>query len=195
MASVHSYTFYNQSHLGDDAAAISERDQENANFSDLQTTNYFACGMKQPLETALAQPNVFLNGGLGFSDAGGCNIDADSQLRIGGIQTNPSCKLDLFQRPFATVPYLGRGAVRPVVESKLQQGDFITNRKSCSTITENTFTQVYTPLVPSLKATIDNPHNLVENVADKGWVRGGMSTRNFMRDVGNCKTKGNSKLQ
>ena len=52
-----------------------------------------------------------------------------------------------------------------------------------SLITEKSFQQyVETPLVPSLQATIQNPANLVEGVAAKGWIRGGIPTRELNRD-------------
>uniref|UniRef100_A0A6C0KGI7 Uncharacterized protein n=1 Tax=viral metagenome TaxID=1070528 RepID=A0A6C0KGI7_9ZZZZ len=182
MASVYNYSFDNLSRLGDDKCNLSERNMQNNNFCNHTTTNYFPCGMKKPLQVALQQPNVFLNGGFGNSGAGGCNIDSDSDLKIGTIQTNPKCRISLFARPFTTVPYLGRGAVRPVVEARLQQGEFVHERKSCNTITDKTFTQQYTPLVPSLKSNITNPHNLVEGVADKNWIRGGLPSREYVRD-------------
>ena len=118
---------------------------------------------------------------MAFSDAGGCNIDNDSELRNGGIQTNPRCRISLNQRLFATVPYLGRGEVKPIIESRLQQGQVTNIRWDCGSVTEKTFTTQYTPLVPSLRATIDNPHNLIEGVADEGWVRGGLGTRDLTR--------------
>ena len=43
-------------------------------------------------------------------------------------------KLQLHQRPFVTVPYLGRGPSKPDLESKLMQGEVITEKKSTSTI-------------------------------------------------------------
>ena len=38
-------------------------------------------------------------------------------------------------------------------------------------------------LVPSLKATIQNPANLVEGVANEGWIRGGLPSRELTRDM------------
>ena len=74
--------------------------------------------MKKPIDFATQQPNVFYNGGAGICGAGGCNIQSDSKLRIGTIQTHPKCKISLQQRPFATVPYLGRGPPRPILEAR-----------------------------------------------------------------------------
>jgi len=37
--------------------------------------------------------------------------------------------------------------------------------------------------VPHLQAHITNPSNLVEEVAAKGWIRGGINCRNLVRDL------------
>lgn len=184
MSSVYNYTFDSLSRLGDDKCYVSERNKQNSQYGSYNVTNYFAanCGLHKPLEFATSQPNVFVNGGFGNSGAGGCNIDSDSKLKIASIQTNPKARISLYSRPFATVPYLGRGPHNPVAESRIQQGDYVTNKKSCNTVTEQEFTQQYTPLVHSLKATIQNPNNLVEGVASKGWIRGGLPTRDLIRD-------------
>ena len=140
--------------------------------------------MKKPIEFATNQPSIFYNGGYGnYCGAGGCNIDSDSKLKIGSIQTNPKCRISLYQRPFATVPFLGRGPPRPVIESRIQQGAYNAETKSCKTVTEKSFQDyVETPLVPTLQATIQNPANLVEGVAANGWIRGGLPSREISRD-------------
>ena len=105
------------------------------------------------------------------------------KLKIGSIQTHPKCRISLYQRPFATVPFLGRGPPRPVVESKLQQGSYMSETKSCKTITEKSFQNyVEVPLVPTLAANIQNPAHLVEGVAAEGWIRGGLPSRELSRD-------------
>ena len=37
-------------------------------------------------------------------------------------------------------------------------------------------------LVPTLKATIQNPVNLIEDSAAEGWIRGGLPSRELSRD-------------
>lgn len=185
MASVYDYTFYNLSGLEDDKCYLTEREQQNSKFSTYSTTNYFSnyCGLKQPIELATSQPNVFIKGGYGNSGAGGCNIDTDSNMKIGTIQTNPKCRISLQTRQFVTVPYLGRGILNSYLESKLQQGDYATNKKSCSTVTETSYIPYKNyPLLPELSATIQNPVNLVESTASEGWQRGGIPTRELIRD-------------
>lgn len=192
MASVHKYTFDNLSRIGDDLCGITERDLQNQQFGTYSTTNYFEkfCGMKKPIAFATSQPNVFYNGGYGnYCGAGGCNIQEGSDLQIGSIQTRSKCRISLYERPFATVPYLGRGPSRPVIESRLQQGGYSGNKKSCKTVTEKSFNYDQTPLLPSVAASIQNPHNLVEGVAAEGWIRGGLPSRELTRDADYIKRK------
>ena len=138
MASVYNYTFDNLSRIGNDRCAISERDVQNNNFGSYTLQSYFLknCGMRKPIEFATSQPNVFYNGSHQVG-LGGCNVQADSKLKIGTIQTNPKCRISLQQRPFLTVPYLGRGPSQPLEESKLQQGGYSGDKKSCKTIWKN----------------------------------------------------------
>ena len=37
-------------------------------------------------------------------------------------------------------------------------------------------------LVPSLKATIQNPANICEDIAAEGWIRGGLPSREMSRN-------------
>ena len=192
MASVYNYTFDSLTRLGDDQCYVSERTKQNTQFGTYNTTNYFDqnCGLAKPINFATSMPNVFVNGGFGNSGAGGCNINSDSKLRIGTIQTNPKCKISLYTRPFVTVPYLGRGPSNPILESQVQQGDQITNKKSCNTTTEQSHINYrHYPLVPSLKATVTNPHNLVEGIAAEGWIQGGLPTRDLIRDTNYMQSK------
>ena len=56
------------------------------------------------------------------------------------------------------------------------------NTSSNRSTSEISFFHQKDDLVPSLKATIQNPGNLVEGVAAKGWIRGGLPTRDLVRD-------------
>ena len=185
MANVYNYTFDNLTRLGDDTCYLSERNKQNISYANYNLTNYFNqnCGLQKPLDFSTRQPNIFIKDGFGPGGPGGCNIDRDSDLRIGTIQTNPKCRISLQTRPFVTVPYLGRGPARPIEESRLQQGEQVRNKKSCSTVSELSHMDYrHYPLVPSLRATVQNPNNIVEESAVEGWVRGGLPTRDLIRD-------------
>ena len=181
MASVYNYTFENASRIGNDTCGISERDMQNQNFGTYPLQSYFLknCGMTNPINFATKQPNIFYKGGHG--GLGGCTIDKDSNLKIGSIQTNTKAKLTLQQRPFLTVPFLGRGPCRPIEETQLLQGGYTGDKKAAKTLMEKTI-KTNQDLIPSLKATIQNPANICESTAADGWIRGGLPSRELSRD-------------
>ena len=138
--------------------------------------------MKNAKALATSQPCINYSGGFGLG-AGGCNVDESSKLLIGGIQTNPKARIDLFGRPFATVPYLGRGSVDPILEAQIQQGEAITSKRSVTRLTEKSYLKYHTtPLIPEVKQTIQNPSLMIEGMASEGWIRGGVPSRELTRD-------------
>jgi len=170
--------------IGLDQCCQSQEDIQNVAACNYSTQNFFAsdCTMKKPIDLATSQPGIMYNGGYNVG-AGGCNIMESSKLQIGTIQTHPRCHIDLFQRPFATVPYLGRGSVNPVTESQIQQGEQIVNKRSVNNLSEKSFIKYHqTPLLPAIQDTISNPANQIESVASNGWIRGGVPSRELTRD-------------
>jgi hypothetical protein len=138
--------------------------------------------MKSTKALAVSQPCVNYSGGLGLA-AGGCNVDDSSKLLIGGIQTHPKSRIDLFGRTFATVPYLGRGAVDPTLESQIRQGESITSKRSIAQLSEKNYLKYRTtPLIPEVKRNIQNPNLMIESIASEGWIRGGVPSRELTRD-------------
>ena len=184
MAFVYNYTFDNLSRIGNDACTQDQNTIQNIQASNYLLQNYFIndCTMKQPIALATAQPGIMYNGGSG-SGAGGCNIDSSSDLLIGSVQTHPKCRISLFQRPFSTVPYLGRGSVDPILESQIMQGELLTNKRSVNKLSEKSDIKYQiTPLIPSVKDRVTNPVYSVEGVASEGWVRGGIPSRELTKD-------------
>jgi len=184
------YSFNDLTRLGDDHCTIDQNSIQNVNTCNYLLQNYYTkdCSMKDAKALATSQPCINYKGSLGIGP-NGCNVDDSSKLLIGGLNTHPRCRIDLFQRPFATVPYLGRGSVDPVVESQMLQGDSITNRRSVTHLTEKSFLKHHTtPLIPEVKETIQNPNNLVEGVAQDGWIRGGVPSRELTKDQNYFKT-------
>jgi len=184
MANVSSYLFDNMSRIGNDACSQDQNSIQNMNACDYTLQNFFAsdCTMRKPIDLAISQPGVNYSGGHQVG-AGGCNIDDNSNLQIGSIQTNPRSRIDLFHRPFATVPYLGRGSVDPILESQIQQGECITNKRTVTKLSEKSYLKYQTtPLLPDVKERMTNPSYSVEGVASEGWIRGGVPSRELTRD-------------
>lgn len=182
MVTVYDYTFNQQTRIGDDSCELSQENIQDNAAAQYMLENYRTqCPMTNAIKFATNQPAINYTGShqVGIN---GCNIDTNSELLYDPL-TKPACKISLFERPFATVPYLGRGKSNVVLESQLQQGELFQNRKSINPSTEVCY-DVYsqTPLIPSLDATITNPVNLIEPVAAEGWIRGGVPSRELTRD-------------
>ena len=180
MAHVSPFTFENMSRIGNDTCYIDQNTIQNTQSCNYLLQNYFSqdCSMKNPKDLATSQPCVFYNGGHG-SGAGGCNIDDSSQLLIGSIQTNSKCRTDLFQRPFVTVPFLGRGSVCPVMESQLKQGENSTNKRTVTNLMETSHMKyTTTPLLSSVQNDIENHGKSLQDNAG----RGGVASRDLSRD-------------
>ena len=137
--------------------------------------------LKNAIDFATSQPNINFTGSYSTS-IGGSNINESSQLLINDL-SRPKCRISLTQRPYSTIPYLGRGKCDPLLESQIQQGDFANNKKSINPSSEVSYIQYSnTPLLPTLQSTISNPANLIESSAAQGWIRGGLPSRELARD-------------
>jgi hypothetical protein len=181
MAYVSDYTFNNMSRIGNDGCNMDQNSIQNSAACSYLLQNYFAqdSSMKNAKALATSQPCINYSG----CDMGGINIDQSSKLTIGGIQCHPKSKIDLFGRQFATVPYLGRGSVDPILESQIQQGEGITNKRSVTRLMEKSYLKYHTtPLIPEVKQNIQNPNLMIEGVASEGWIRGGLPSRELTRD-------------
>ena len=127
--------FNNLSRIGDDNCTMDQRNVQNISSSTYQTDNYYPfCPMTEAITFATNQPNVFYKGGhqIGFN---GCNIDDNSTLKYSKL-SKPPCKLSLEERPYLTVPYLGRGKVDPTIERNIKLGDHELNKKSLNPTSE-----------------------------------------------------------
>jgi hypothetical protein len=182
MASVHDYNFYQTTRLGDDRTDFSQHILQNSEYANYMLDGFRpACPLSSAIDFATSQPNINFTGSF-HTSVGGANIGESSQLLINDLSKS-KCRISLTQRPYSTVPYLGRGKCDPVLESQIQQGDFANNKKSINPSSEVSYLQYsQTPLLPTVKSTISNPANLIENNAAEGWIRGGLPSRELARD-------------
>lgn len=163
------------SRIGDDKDTLSQRDVQDNAYSSYLLENYYKSDTDMRKTIEFATQNVAMNycsPGGNQCGMNGCKVEDNSKLLLGAVQTHSKCRFALAQRPFMTVPYLGKGAYNPDTESMLQQTDtFSNNKKSVNTLSEKCYVTQY-PLIPSIQDTITNPKFLVEEGA-----RGGESTR------------------
>ena len=183
MAHVSSFTFNNMARIGNDNCDVSQKNIQNVAQANWTLDNIMSdsCTMQNGINFALSEPGINFTGSH-QTGIGGCQIDTNSNLLIDKL-IRPACKISLLERPFATVPYLGRGNGNPELESQLQQGDQVINRQSVNHLAEkSSIDHRYTPMIPELASSITNPANCIEGAAAEGWIRGGLPSRDLTKD-------------
>jgi hypothetical protein len=185
MSAISSYTFNNMARLGADSTDQTQRNVSNTRFATHTLSNYFSQNLSnEHVNFAIPQQTMNFSGMANGSGLNGSMVDVDSILNLKKENERPLEKLQLFERPFLTVPYLGRGSCDPTLESQLQQGELVSDKKSVSTIMEKSFASyALYPTDDKMNERVQNPAYNVEESALNGWTRGGASTREMSGDA------------
>lgn len=167
--------------LGNDQCGLSQRDLQNTSTANYNLLNYRSDeGMRNTINIASQYPTLNYTGNS-HMEVGGANVDENSELTIRDLSKTAD-KLSLQQRPHSTLPYLGRGYVDVEAETQIRYGAYAQNRKSINPSSEISHANYrHTPMLPHLRASIQNPNNLVESAADSGWIRGGLPSREYIK--------------
>jgi hypothetical protein len=184
MAFATNYMFNNMGHIGQDSIDETQRNVSNTRFASWTLSNYFSQNVSDGhVQFATQMPTVMFSGSMLGSGLNGQLVDVDSKLIYGAENERSLEKLSLVERPFLTIPYLGRGSCDPALESQLQLGEIVSDKKSVSTIMDKSFSNysLY-PLDSKMQEYVNNPANTVQEAAMSGWVRGGVLTRNMSAD-------------
>ncbi len=183
MFSFNTHPFNNTDRIGLDDTDNSQRNLSNSRFAEYAIENHFSRNASTShVKFATSAPTVNFRGSVG-SGLPGDIIDKDSELIIKSEQQRAFEKLQLNQRPYVTVPYLGRGPNNAAIESQLQQGQQVTERKSNSTVMESQFIDYQNyPLTKKVSERVNNPAYSIEEAALDGWVRGGLPSREIYND-------------
>ena len=183
MFSLNTHPFNNASRIGLDDTDNSQRNLSNSRYADYTTENHFSTNASTShVKFATSVPTVNFRGAIGTGLPGDI-VDKDSELIIKSEQQRPFEKLQLNQRPYVTVPYLGRGPNNATIESQLQQGQQVAERKSTSTVMESQFIDYKNyPLTKKVSDRVNNPAYSIEEAALDGWVRGGLPSREIAND-------------
>jgi hypothetical protein len=175
MSTTSNYKFNNVDRIEDDSTTLTQRTLQNDRYSNYTTMNYFSNNSNdEPIRFATSQPAIIPEGVMG-SGVGGNNVEGESLLLLKTDQERALGRLNLMERQFLTVPYLGRGSVDPALELRLLEGEPMGEKKSVSTVTAQSF-MGYT-MHPSSKEMEEKSGIHIEESAMKGWVRGGSATR------------------
>lgn len=180
------YTFDNVARIGNDACSQDIRTLQNTQYSNYMLQNFMLtdCTMKHAIQFATSQSGINFSG-TNTTDICGSNVDDNSMLLFGEVQSNPRCRIDLVHRPFATVPFLGRGSGDPVLESQMQQGELVSSRKSSTKLPENLqYTYEFTPLIPEMAHQINGG---TQSMQVSQWA--GLPTRSMAKDCSRQKQR------
>lgn len=151
-----------------------------------QLSNFHSCNCEIPdvQHAAIDRPGFAakqFRDGYGWTGVKGCNVDKDSSLRNCKNLTNLKVINQLFERPFLSIPYMGKGSGNPKCETMLQPGEDTFQQKPCNSLSGIDVTDYrMIPLVPSLKEKIQNEKHLIEE--NNGWVRSGLPSRQMIRN-------------
>lgn len=170
--------------IGNDVTDQTQRTMYNTRFANHTLSNYFSQNVSDGhIQFATNQPTLMVSGTVLGAGVNSAIVDTESALNMKKVDERHYEKLQLFERPFLTVPYLGKGSCDPTLESQLQQGELVSDKKSVSTIMEKSFSKysLY-PTDNKMEERVKNPAYTVEESALNGWVRGGMSTREMSED-------------
>ena len=186
MSRVNSYTFNNMGHLNSDSTDAAQRTVQNTKFANYTLSNYFSdIASDSHVYFATQQPAVMFSGSFNGPGINGSLVDVDSMLSLKKENEKPLEKLQLFLRPFVTVPYLGRGSCDPALESQLQQGQVISDKKSVNTIMDKSYMMDYQMPADSQMESYVKSGKSVEQLSLNGFEWGGQQTRSFGEDSKN----------
>ena len=173
--SASNYKFNNQDRIENDSGTLTQTTLQNDRYASYTTTNYFSDNSHdEQIQFATSQPAIVPVGVIG-GGVGGNNVEGETLLLLKTEQERALGRLNLMERQFLTVPYLGRGAGDPTLELQLREGEPMSEKKSVSTVTAQTF--MGHTLHPSSKDMEEKSGVRIEESAMKGWVRGGADTR------------------
>lgn len=129
---------------------------------------------------SLDNPVTYAREGYGSNNA---DIDYESMLKNQPEFKNNRTLIRSQARPFLSVPFMGTGRGNSDVESMLLHSEQVRQGKECGTVTETSFDGVFEPLIKVVRDNIQDPKHLVTEVAANGWIRGGLPSRAYARDI------------
>lgn len=150
----------------------------------IDNMNGCSCGLKEARDVQLSQPIVNFNGGNGWIGEKGCLVDTDTDLRQNKHHlTNPNMIHQLIKRSHLTTPGLVKGNYNVNVESVLQGSVRTTDKRSCNGLSGiSLLGNIYTPQIPKLQEEVQKDIHIIPEVNMKSWVRGGLPTRQMIRN-------------
>ena len=175
------YTFHQSGRLGNDSVDNTQRTLQNTQYLNSVLSHYSSDKSSTAyVDFATQIPGMMVSGMNGGNGLGGNSVEHESELFWKTQSERSLEKLQLYERPFLTIPYMGRGSADPALESQLMQGENVRGKKSVSTVMEQNFNPLDKyPLDSEKKAKFGNT---IEELALDGWTRGGKSARDMQEN-------------
>jgi hypothetical protein len=168
-------------HTKDDSCGIEQYYKQSVGPGRYTTTNLVP-DAREVNPMAAKELLVYAREGFGANNR---QIDSESVLKNQPEFNNQRCNIRAQARPFLGVPYMGGGRGNAEVETLLLHSEQVRMGKECGTVTEQQFDGIFVPMIPTVKDNIQRPENLITEMASPGWIRGGLPSRSYIRDV-NC---------
>jgi hypothetical protein len=165
--------FNNSARIGGDYVDLSQQNIQNNRMLEAATANYFSNESNHDRILFMTNAGLMANGQTGGNGLSSVAVENETSLYWNTKNDKVSEDLMLKQRPFLTVPYLGRGSVDTNMESNIQRGEYIRNPKNGQPIGSMAALRMpeYYPIARPL-ANIDE-----DAIGLQGWQRGGVSSR------------------
>jgi len=148
-----------------------------------ELTNFIPndCGQKKARDVQTSQIGINFNAGH-EGGKNGCLMEQNNNLKFEEL-TNKKYINQLFERLTLTTPFI-RGLYDVDVESVLQPGEKTDIKKPCNTLAgKSLLAHYFTPMVPKLRKEVQNTDHIIQQDVDETWVRGGLPTRQIMRNI------------
>ena len=180
MSQVVDFVFNNLSRIGTDDYNLTQENVMNRSHLGYSTKNFSELNDNKAINLASSHPTMNLKGGFQVSPNGE-NIDKNGEL-IKSKLTNLNFKINLQERTFKTVPYLGKGNVDVGLENDLRKGDTLKEKKSSVKINETCQVSLHKfPIQKKVQGKLDDKH-IIEESAAQGWIRGGLPSREIYKN-------------
>jgi hypothetical protein len=176
----------------DDACFVDTQTRQAIGEGNYQLFSPYSCECLIPETVKNATDNIAVPFKNGYGTEQSCVVDEGSRLRWGLMRKYPHCRQQLFERPYKTVAYMGRGFLRPNEESELIFSEDTRVKRSCNTLSGITVPQQYVPLLPYLSYNVQNEKHIVQEAVDPAWRRSGIDSRLQIRDFDLLQRCGNN---
>ena len=148
--------------------------------------NSCECGLKKARDLQISQPMINFQAGFGWMGEQGCLIDNDSKLREHNL-TNKK-----YINPLTTIVnsgFYGKGPYNVDTESDIREAKVIKTDRPCGPLSgSSTLDYSLTPMIEKLNKEVQNTEHIIPEDSMTSWVRGGLPTRQIIRNREYMKT-------